>query len=507
MTELAPAAVELSKVGALDRFLDRASDWANPILVKDVRQALRGRFFRLAFSVVLLALCLVTTTYIMEASTSLGNRDGRNLFNAVYGWLGAALFALVPFGTFSSMGNEWDENTFDLLVLSTLKPWRIIWGKLLSAGVQALLYLVTFAPFLACAFIMQGVDLGALAVVLIGSFLWSMALSIMALALSTMSKTRIARIFLMAVLTGTLVFATAQAIAMGFMVMKMPDSLSGVTFSIASSAVLVGLIYVAAFLFCVASNSLAHPEENHSTNLRVVCSLGFLAGMIWLSYATYRSPDAAGLTIGCFFLLYGCLVVPSMLFITEPDPMGRRVAFRAPRGPLSSLVSMPWLPGGGRGVLFLGLHVGLLVMFYLVLSSLFLRSGPTTIADEGAFSFLGTILYLAGYMLIPVGLLSSALHRLPVRIMARLGAPLLFLFLLFLPALGAFLFGGSDQLTMRHVGNPWFFMSDQWDGFDNGGWWLAIGLFAGLGVLINLPRVVRGYLEVGQVRAAQLERK
>lgn len=505
MTELASAAVELPKLGALDRLLDRASDWANPILVKEVRQVLRGRFFRIAFSLVLLALCLVTTTYIMEASVRSGRIDGRDLFSAAYGWLGAALFGLVPFGTFSSMGNEWDENTFDLLVLSNLKPWRIIWGKLLSAAVQALLYLVTFAPFMACAFLMQGVDLAALGIVLAWSFLWSMALSVLSLALSTLSKTRMARMFLMAVLAGALSFAAAMAISMGIGLMHRPNSLFGTEFWMAATAIWSGILFAAAFLFCMASNSLAHAEENRSTNLRVVCSLGLAAGMAWLAYATHRMPNADALTRGCFFLLLVCLAVPSLLFITEPNPLGRRVAFRVPRGSLTSLLSVPWLPGGGRGVLFFASHVAILVMLYLVVGLLFLNRGE--IADSGAFAFLGSILYLTGFLLIPAGLLSRSLHLLPMRIMARLGAPLLMLFLLFLPALATFFFDGGGRLIMRHVGNPATFMERQWSGFDDGGWWLALGLFAGLAVLLNLPRIVRGYLEVGEVRAARLERK
>ncbi|MFT7676412.1 MAG: hypothetical protein ACI8QC_000383 [Planctomycetota bacterium] len=507
MTDQVLEVEELSKLGKFDRVLDRSTDWANAILVKEVRQALRGRFFRIAFSLVLLALCMATTAYIMDASVLGGNRQGRDLFNGIYGWLGAALFGLVPFGTFASMGNEWDENTFDLLVLSNLKPWQIIWGKLLSAGVQSLLYLATFTPFLACAFLMQGVDLFALCLVLVTSFLWSLALSVLALALSTLSKTRFSRIFMMAVLAGALSVSYGIAMSASIEMVRRPDSLGGNEFWMVVAAFASGILYVAAFLFCLASNSLAHPEENRSTNLRVVCSLGLLFGMSWLAYMLQLHPDADALSMGCIFLLMVGLVIPSLLFISEPNPMGRRVAFRVPQGAVGSLLSVPWLPGGGRGVLFFLLHAAGLVLYYLVLGLLFLNPVRGEIMDNGAFAFLGIVLYLTGYMLIPAGLLSATLHRMPMRIMARLGAPLLMGFLFFLPAIVSFLFGGGRHISMRHVGNPASFIEEQWNGMQSGGWWLALGLFAGLALLLNLPRAIQGYLEVGRVRAARIEHK
>ena len=506
MSDDSMPAAELPQVALFDRILERVSDLANPILVKEVRQALRGRFFRIAFSIILFALCVVTTGYIMDASTHVGRGQGRELFEGIYIWLGLALFGLVPFGTFASMGNEWDENTFDLLVLSNLKPWRIIWGKLLSAAVQSLLYLVTFAPFMACAFLMQGVDLFALGFLMLGAFLWSLVLSVVAIALSTLSKQRVARIFMMAVLAGGLSMAYGMALSMSMEMMSRPGRLSGPQFLLGVAAFWSVALYIAAFLFCMASNSLAHPEENRSSNLRVVSSLGLLAGMAWLTYVSSQSPDASALTAGCIFLLIGCLVIPSLVFITEPNPMGRRVAFSMPRGPVSSLLSIPWLPGGGRGVIFFLLHAGLLVLFYLVAGLLLLKSPGEEIAESGAFAFLGLVLYFTGYLLIPAGLLSGSLHRLPIRILARVGAPLLMLFLLFLPALTSFLLGGVGNISMSHVGNPVLFLSDQWSGLDGGLSWMVLGAFAGLALLLNLARTVRGYREVGEVQARHLER-
>ena len=40
--------------------------------------------------------------------------------------LSIAVLAFVPFSAFIAMGSEWDENTYDLLIISNLKPRQII---------------------------------------------------------------------------------------------------------------------------------------------------------------------------------------------------------------------------------------------------------------------------------------------------------------------------------------------------------------------------------------------
>ena len=109
------------RVNALNRLADRASDRFNPILVKELRQAVRGRLFPIAFGVILLILTMTTVVALLSSTESVGLRGvGRGTFLGMYTTLGIALFGLVPFASFASLGGEWEENTFDLLVLSLI---------------------------------------------------------------------------------------------------------------------------------------------------------------------------------------------------------------------------------------------------------------------------------------------------------------------------------------------------------------------------------------------------
>src|SRR5688572_7360273 len=104
-------------------------DVLNPVLLKEVRQALRGRTFRTSLGLTLVAATLATTILVLSQDPAQVLDSGVDYLTAIYACLAFALLAVVPFSAYQSMGAEWEESTFDLLVLSDLKPRRIVIGK------------------------------------------------------------------------------------------------------------------------------------------------------------------------------------------------------------------------------------------------------------------------------------------------------------------------------------------------------------------------------------------
>lgn len=501
MTDASPAAPPQGPSGfsALDESMDRISDRFNPILVKELRQSLRGKAFRSAFSCVLVLLTFASVGALLSAS-AFGQAQGREFFLGIYGCLGLALYGLVPFAAFSSLGGEWEENTFDLLVLSDLRPNHVVRGKLMSAAVQALLYLTTFTPFLACAFLMQGVDLGAMIVIILLSFFWSVALSMLAIVLSTLARQRFLRIGMMVVLAGSLATGFGFALSGAEVLLREPETLRVREFFEVGIGFVLLSLFLTTLMFQVACNQLAHPEENRSTRLRLTTTAALLAGLAWLSYMLSQYPSGEA-TTGLFLmmLVFG-VVLPSALFVSEPNSLGRRVAAEVGRRPIASWLMAPWLPGGGRGVLFYLLHLGLVMVAYPILRVATTSSSTYPLGSHGIFAFYGLCLYVTGYVLMPAGLLSRSLDRLPVRVAARVLVPFLALVLFVLPALLAFLFGLGDMDSFRHPGNPGYFARENWIEFDWPAAWLVVALFAALALVINLPRLYRGIEEVGEAQ-------
>ncbi|HNU08284.1 MAG TPA: hypothetical protein PKO33_11010, partial [Pyrinomonadaceae bacterium] len=74
--------------------------------------------------------------------------SGGQLLLFYYGILAFPLAVIVPFAAFRSLAAERDENTYDLLAVSTLTPRQIINGKLGSAIVQMGVYFSAISPCL-----------------------------------------------------------------------------------------------------------------------------------------------------------------------------------------------------------------------------------------------------------------------------------------------------------------------------------------------------------------------
>ena len=75
------------------------------------------------------AVVITMTASIVDMGDSVVPREGRDYFIAIFTCLAIAVLGVVPFSAFNAMGAEWDENTFDLLVISNLRPRQILVGN------------------------------------------------------------------------------------------------------------------------------------------------------------------------------------------------------------------------------------------------------------------------------------------------------------------------------------------------------------------------------------------
>ena len=327
--------------------LERLSDRMSPILVKEVRQAMRGKYFKITFWITLTVATLVGLGVCLEGAID-GNVDealGRGFFAALFACLIVATQVLVPFSAFLSMGGEWDENTWDLLVLSNLKPRQIVLGKVLSSGVQALLYYCAFGPFLVFAFLLHGLDLGVLFTSLGVSFIVSLLLSCLGVAMSCFGQGKFTRVLLMVLLTVALVWTTFGTGAWAGSLMFRPGMLYDSDMIEAIGASLTVGIAVAAYFFAGACSRLAHPEENKSTGLRCMSLVVVLSGLAWMSWALGSSSGHEELIVGaCMSIAF--LFVTSAFYSTEGSRLGRRVAVTLPKNKLLGWLALPMLPGG-----------------------------------------------------------------------------------------------------------------------------------------------------------------
>ena len=199
-----------------DGLCERWTDRFNPVLVKEVRQAVRSRGFTVSFLLTLgTTWCLSLALVGMEGDALQVGTSGPAFYRAYLFALLIPLCFIVPLGVFGSVTAEFRDQTFEVLATSTLTPQQIVMGKLQAAGVSTGAYLSAMAPFLCFTYLLRGLDLPVIALGLCVACVASLVVSLGALALGALVKNTLWQMpgALLAVVWGVVVFGTANAIA------------------------------------------------------------------------------------------------------------------------------------------------------------------------------------------------------------------------------------------------------------------------------------------------------
>lgn len=357
----------MSPPDRISRWAEIAGDRLNPILVKETRQALKSKQFMATFAMMLIGGWLVSAFVLLWLNVGYDDRPiGKEIFPWYYTLLALTVILVVPFGAFRSLLSERDLNTYELLSITTLSPRQIIWGKWLSSQVQTFIYFSAVSPFIAFTYLLRGVDFPSIAFVLVASMLLSMLFSLGSLTLSTFAKQRQAQVVLSLMLLGWLVLGLGYSIFFASWTVIEPWISWGEAEFLWGLAILCSY-YVATFVLClqIARAKLTFESDNRSSGIRLTCSAIFVLTLSWLGYGALHgmfSGMAGGgtiddelLTVVIVFLAVFWAVV-ALFAATERDLLSRRNSSRLPGNPLFKFFLVPFLPGGGRGFLFIVAH-------------------------------------------------------------------------------------------------------------------------------------------------------
>ena len=331
------------------------SDRLNTVLARDVQQMLNGRAF---LSVLVLSLLAVGVLGGLVAGSP-DRETGREAFMMVILTLTPVLSLVVPMQAFFSARQEVGGGASELLLLSNLTPARIVLGKLLSAGLQILLWSSVFAPVMAFTFLLRGISVVQIGAALVLVMLFGLTMSAAGIAFGALTVWRrvtqlVSALSLLVLAGGTFGFTSFLAFAMSGILgsrTALLESFAWVTLVCALAMVLLVL---------VACSQFTHPYENRSTGFRCFLPLATLLGAGCTFLLADRSdwhnvvPGIAGTALG-----FG--VVFFVFAATEEPRLSPRVASQVPARPRLALLLAPLLPGQGRGLFYSLLTVALLL--------------------------------------------------------------------------------------------------------------------------------------------------
>lgn len=338
----------------LDAATTYLADRCSPILVKETRQALKSRQFQWTF---LLLLAAVVVWSFMGISFSMRNGYEESGATMLIGYLiilGFPLCVVIPMAAFRSLAREYEDETIQLVSITTMSARRIVLGKLGSAILQIILYMAAVTPCIVFSYVLRGLSFSMIWVGCLLAFTGSAGLTTIALAMAGACRNVILRVaanlVLLVALLGTYFLWCA-------FVGEMPNiSREEEIFNAMSNFVAI-LFATAAYVFVEATASLiSFAAENRSTRVRI--SILILAAVILAgSLGVGLQISEAALPIQEFVFVASIvgthfLVITGLMTSSERSGLSNRVRRELPKTLLGRFARGLFLPGPGRGFLF-----------------------------------------------------------------------------------------------------------------------------------------------------------
>ena len=340
---------------------EKINDSLNPIVVKELRQAVQGKFL-----IVVLMLFLVVQLFTMgmgifwaNKSASLSFDAGREIFTVLLAILSATCLLFVPAYTGIRLASERSDANVDLLFITTLRPRSIIWGKFLAALILTILFYSACMPFMTFTYLLRGIDLPSIFILLAFNFIIIAASVQSAILIGCIPANRVSKAMLgviwFVVVVGifwrSTIFLCLQLLNAGI-----GSALNSWGFWRNALSVLVGGAALIG-LFALLSTALISPSSaNRALPVRIFFTIVWLligVGMaIWSIAIGFFGPVAAWVSL--YILLY-CIAL--CIAVSEREHLGQCVRQSIPRHWFRRLLVFPFYSGVASGVVWSSLMI------------------------------------------------------------------------------------------------------------------------------------------------------
>lgn len=395
-----PAIGAAGPVSLVDRLIEAAGDRLNPILVKETRQSLKSRQFTLWF-VLLLIGCWVTTigaiAYVGPSIHYL-SLGGRLLF-IYYAILALPLMVVTPFSAYRSLSSEHEENTSDLLEVSSLSARQLVNGKLGSALLQIVIYLAALAPCIAFTYLLRGVELTTIALLLAYAVFASIGLSAVGLVIAAATRQKYAQVVMSVTFTGILFMAYSGILAAASEVISWDSRL---IHSERNFWYQLGLLsfFVTTFVvvYAAAISLTTFSAANRSTALRKAAFFQQTVFIAWVAALVLQGMPREGI-VTAFVTAVIYWFSAGALMTGEAPLLSLRVRRTLPQSLLGRAFGTWFNPGSSSGYIFAVCNVLTCATLAII--------GCRYFAEVGNFSWqagVKTIVLLSGYLVAYLGL-------------------------------------------------------------------------------------------------------
>lgn len=480
-------------MSAFAGIIEKIDDHLNPIIVKELRQVVRGKFFWGVLVLFLGFQCAVLSLSLADQSVSNTN-VGAETLTFLFGILFLGCFTVIPLYSGFRFAKERQENSEELLFITTITPHSIIWGKFAATMAFILLIFSAFAPFMAMTFFLSGVDMPMMFLILFLGLIFCASGTIMQLALGSLAR------------DGN-IFNLLRGVGL-FVQVSLFFSLTGIVSEILrfgairtfgsgnlyyAVATLVFFVLSFTYFFYLAAAAVVSPA---GTNImkpvrRFLTIFWFLSLLVMLYWASASNTE---FIFGWGFATIFIANFVFLIAISERDYLTRRVARELPPGIIGRRIGFLLSSGAAGGIAWGILVILATIVAVILISSFFPVHGHLASLHSGFFKFaFGYSGYILGYCLLAAFIrrvfLAGFISTRNTWVVALVVCAVFALAPMFL---GVFV-GSRSELLM--IGNPFSIASHRSETFG-----MAFALMMTVvGLLINAPWLARQLKEFHSV--------
>jgi hypothetical protein len=435
------------------RLSDKLSDAVNPIVVKELRQAVQGKFVTATLFFLLLIQLGAIAVYVLTRDDLREDfRAGRDMFMILHGILLTVALVFVPAYSAIRLAAERSDANVDLLFISTIRPVSIIGGKLFCALVLSFLIFTACLPFITFTYFLRGLDLPSMFAALALDFFVVLAYGQLGIVTACLPTNRVLKAIAGIILLGSLPFAFAYTMfaSYGILSAGVGGRLGTWDFWRTVGAFAAVYVPIIATLFAISVAFVSPPSSNRALPVRACISAAWL--LTGVGMAAISHFDGSGEPVSAW-IVFQTLLLSTALFVavSEREELGRRVRRAIPTRLALRLPAFFLFSGAASGLSWV----------LLLLAGTFAFGGAWFSAEfrnaEKTLSLSGFALSVACYCLTAL----SLRRRLPAvkpgqtwiiaLTLLSLGATL--------PLFGAYLLDAFSKPGLWLLGNPFLFFS------------------------------------------------
>ena len=504
--EPSAASLDRQELAGWEAHLEKASEWLNPILVKEARQALKSRQFLITFTS-LLSCALIWTwlgiALLMPAVEY--TAGGPFMLTGYYLILVLPVLIIVPFSAFRSLAAEREDGTYQLVSITTLPARQIITGKLGSAILQLLIYYSALAPCLGFTYLLRGLDIPTILTVLVLTGILSILLSSLGLVIATWARVRHWQVALSVILV---IVLSLSALTWTIFIFSLIEGNFQLAWDQSDTWVMLlsVMIFLASFsvLFITMAAAISSfASDNRSTPIRYVALGQQVIWVVWMTYFWLRGNDNGLLNL----LVVGAMIywfILGSLLIGESGLPSPRVRRSLPQSFLGRLFFTWFNPGSGTAYVFVVSNMMALLLSVFLLEGIAPLIGVVDDSDvtRPLLQSLGCTTYLVFY------LGSARLLLLALRQLAALGPGVSLILTILLLLLGCLLpiviagqvMGYTNmEYNLLQITN-WYWTLDEITNFDSLAIRVVLPFLILLAAIIFLINLIQATDEIGLTR-------